>query len=127
MDRTLIILSEMGDIELNWDSKHDDEIKTLIEKKMAAGMIFFVIKPVLGFIPMKKKLTANWSDGQVNPDDLKTRRISVKDEHIEELFSAGKLKLSRSEETKFETVRKAKDAADVVANRCMGTRALAGG
>jgi len=85
-ERTLILLNEMGDIEISWDPEHDEKMRAVIQKKMEHGVKFFRIKD---YIILKKRVYIS------SPSELKANKISVADEDIEKLFLDGSIRFTR--------------------------------
>lgn len=119
--RSMTLLNEMGDVEIAWDEDKDDEMRAIIEKKMAEGVRFFILKPVLGsFLHTKKQVK--------KVSDIPSNHVKIMDSDIEAMFSAGKIALFRNESGgTIETAGVAKDAATVAKSRTVGVKAMQGG
>lgn len=88
VSRSCVLLTEMGDVEITWDSQHDDAMREIIARKMAEGVRFFVIKPLIGsFLHRRKQLTSI--------HDLDQNRVQIRDPDIEKMFMAGKISMFR--------------------------------
>lgn len=118
--RSCVFLNEMGDIEISWDSANDDEMRDIIAKKMAEGVQFFMIKPLLG----------SWLHRRVQLKtihDLNNQRIQIKDADIEKMFSAGKVSVFRRDGQTIETSGKAKTPEDAAKGHTVAVKPLVGG
>lgn len=119
--RSMTLLNEHGDIEIAWDSQHDDAMREIIAKKMAEGVRFFIIKPLFGSTIFMRKAQMK------TLADLNSNRVSIKDDALAAMFSAGKIAVFRSGETAIDTQGVAKTPDDVINNKTVGVRALQGG
>lgn len=120
--RSITLLNEMGDLEISWDSQNDDVMRQFIATKMAEGIRFFTLAPMLGGVIYRKKAMRTM-------DDLKENRVKVADKEVEVLFEAGKVALIRNNdgsEVKTTGIAKTPDEA-VAARRTVGVRAMQGG
>lgn len=78
MLRALTMLNESGDTTIVWTSDRDDEMEKIIEEKMAAGCIFFIIDPRFGTRePLKHA-----------GDALRNRMLAIPDESFAAFVSA---------------------------------------
>jgi hypothetical protein len=120
-ERSMTLLNEMGDIEITWDSEHDDSMREVIAKKMKEGVTFFILKPLIGSYVYRKTQLKTVSD-------LKEHRVKIADADLASMFSAGKIAMFRSPSGEIDaTGGRAKTATDVVKNRTVGVKALQGG
>ncbi len=121
-ERSITLLNDMGDIEISWDSDQDDDMRQLIAKKMAQGVRFFTLAPVLGGVLYRKKAMKTMAD-------LKENRVKVTDSDVAALFEAGKVQLTRTNDNvEVKTTGIAKTPDEVVkAKRAVGVRGLQGG
>lgn len=119
--RSCVLLTEMGDVEISWDSQHDDEMREIIAKKMAEGVRFFVIKPVIGnFFHRRTALKSI--------HDLDRNRIQIKDEDIEKMFVAGKIAMFRGNGSgQIDTTGVAETADDAVKTHTVAVKPFVGG
>jgi hypothetical protein len=102
-ERGLTLLDGMGDVELTWDSKDDERVRALIEKKMREGVTFFVIKPLIGDAIHTKRRLKDVRDLKSNSVKIKDKdvidlAVKVKDPDIAEIVSAGHARLFRANE-----------------------------
>lgn len=122
--RSLVMLNETGDTTIEWPAENDDEMLKIIEKKMAAGVSFYVIAKrqpgqrgrVAGPKPLK------------NPADaLKHRALSIKDEDLSKFVLDGKGTVVPSATAPVETVKRAKTAREVASGHSVGVQPRRGG
>lgn len=123
MKRALTILNETGDVTITWDAENDDRMVEIIERKIKAGITFFLIEPRMGGLvapdtskPLKKV-----------KDALKHRALSMKDEDFEALVAEGKAELVQTPAAPARTVRKARSAREVTGGESVGVRPMRGG
>ena len=120
--RALTILNEAGDQTLVWTEDRDAEMEEIIRKKMAEGISFFVITPrFFGLLPPKKERLGKASDAKHH------RAISIRDEDFARFCGLEGADVVKTPDEKVETVRRAKDAADVASNQSIGVKPLRGG
>jgi hypothetical protein len=119
--RHMILLTELGDIEVAWDSGNDEAMRTVIQQKMQEGVAFFVLKPVFkSSFYRKTKLT--------DIKDLKEQRVKVNDADLEKLFASGQAHLARVEGATYETGQRLKTPEAVAkAPASVGFKAMRGG
>lgn len=123
--RSLTLFDRSGDTTIAWDEERDAEIRAVIEKKMAEGVRFFIVKPRLGGLvkPKKEEIT--------DVKQIENNAVSIADEDFIKLMSANSTGIvpvdSKKETTEIEVVRAAKTATEVSTNHSIGVRPLAGG
>ena len=119
--RSMTLLNEMGDVEVTWDSKNDDAMREVIEKKMKEGVRFFILKPFPGGFLYRKTALKTM-------DQLKENRVKIGDNDVEKLFEAGKVEVVRTQSgASLETVGVAKTAKEAASKRTVGVKPLQGG
>lgn len=119
--RSMTLLNEMGDVEVTWDSKNDDAMREVIEKKMKEGVRFFILKPFPGGFLYRKTALKTM-------DQLKENRVKIGDNDVEKLFEAGKVQVIRNTSgATLETQGVAKTAAEAASKRTVGIKPLQGG
>ena len=121
--RSIILLNEMGDVEVAWASSVDDRMRTMIEKKMKEGVRFFILKPMAGGALYRKSKLRSIRD-------LKEMRVKIGDEDFEKLFAEGHVSVARAQTggRTIETERPARTADEVIqSRRAVGVRAFSGG
>lgn len=74
--RSMTLLNEMGDVEVTWDSKNDDAMREVIDKKMKEGVRFFILKPFPGGFLYRKTALKTM-------DQLKENRVKIGDNDVE--------------------------------------------
>ncbi|MBA2412697.1 MAG: hypothetical protein H0V63_07705 [Burkholderiaceae bacterium] len=123
MKRALTILNETGDVTITWEAENDELMVAVIEKKMKAGIVFFLIEPRNGGLsppdtskPLKK-----------TKDALKHRALSMKDEDFEAMVAEGKAELIKTPDAPARTVRKAATAQEVATGQSVGVQQRRGG
>jgi len=119
--RHIVLMNEMGDIEIAWDKEHDEAMRAVIEKKMQEGVRFFIIKPILhSSFHRRTRLT--------NLKELKEQKVKIEDDSLEQLFAAGKIELTRVASDAYDSGPVASTAQEVIAARsAVGVRPLKGG
>lgn len=119
--RTLTMLNELGDVEIAWDSDQDDAMRDIIARKMAEGVKFFIVKPMIG----------GWLHRRVRMNsihDLDKNRISIKDEDIEKMFVAGNIALFRRDSgERIDTERLARTPEEAASTSTVAVRQFQGG
>lgn len=121
--RALTILNETGDVTITWDAENDERMIEIIEKKLKAGITFFLIEPRMNGLvapDTSKKL-------KKVKDALKHRALSMKDEDFEAMVAEGKAELVRTPAAPVRTVRKAQTAREVASGESVGVRPMGGG
>lgn len=123
MPRALTILNETGDVTITWEEENDDRILPIIERKMKAGITFFLIEPRMG------GLVAPDTSKQLKKakDSLKHRALSMKDKDFEDMVAEGKAVLVQTPDAPARTVRKASSAREVATGESVGVRQMRGG
>lgn len=123
--RTMILLNDLGHVEIAWTSESDEAMRAVIEKKMAEGVKFFIMKPILPSIlgdrlHRQKRLKTM--------DELVQQRITVKDKDVEDLFATGKVSLYRRDSGgTVETGARVTSAAEAARSSVVGVRQFQGG
>lgn len=122
MSRALTILNEQGDQTIVWTPDRDAEMERIIEKKMAEGIVFFVIEPRFGGLtapaltPLKKV-----------EDARKHRALAIKDEDFTAFCGMAGADVVKTPEAKAKTVRKARTPKEVAQNESVGVQPMRGG
>lgn len=120
--RALTMLNESGDTTIVWTEDRDDEMRTIIEKKMAQGVTFFIVEPrFYGFLPSKKtKVT--------DPEQaLRHRALAIPDVDFARFVESGAGEAVKTPAAPARTVRKAKTAAEVATSESVGVKQMKGG
>lgn len=78
-ERSMTLLNETGDVTIAWSAAEDAKMLEMIERKMAEGYTFFIIKRRFKVFSQHKEI--------VSVADLKGRReVVLKDADAERLF-----------------------------------------
>lgn len=123
MRRAITILNETGDVTITWDEAADARMLAIIEKKMAAGISFFLIEPRMGGLvapDTSKKL-------KKSKYALKHRALSIRDGDFEGMVAAGAAELVATPPAPARTVRRARSAREVVTGESVGVQPMRGG
>jgi hypothetical protein len=117
----LILLNQTGDVCLSWGQDSEAQMKTYIEEKLAEGYIFFTIdKAFFGLVNRKRRVRST--------DDIRGDRVFLDDAKAEELFRSGAVSLVEGRDFKFDVIKKAKNASEVLSGgAALAMRPLRGG
>jgi hypothetical protein len=119
----------MGDTTITWEPDQDDDMEKIIEKKMAAGVTFYILPQrqpgQKGRVAKPKKLTAS-----TMADARKHRALSIPDADFSKFVLDGKgtampTPCDLAEDKK--SVIRAKTAKQVASGRSIGVQPRAGG
>jgi hypothetical protein len=123
MKRALTILNKTGDKTIIWDPEDDEKIISIIQKKLDAGVSFFIIKPRLGGllapdkVPLKKVR-----------DAVKHRALAIADEDFEKFVGeSATADVIKTPEARVEVVKKSKSAKEIAASESVGVQPMQGG
>jgi hypothetical protein len=117
----LTFLDETGDTTICWDEDTAATMVPIIERKMAEGYKFYIIKPV----PLTKMTRLGKAKNIAEVS--KAGSVVIKDAELEQLFLGGKIATTRGTNDNIDAVRKATSANDVATNQSVGVRAQRGG
>lgn len=118
--RSMTLLNVTGDVTITWDEENDEAMRAVIEKKMAEGVTFFLIRPRLGGLwDSKTKIT--------RVDELNGHKVAIADDDVERLFRAGTVGVTRVSDKSYEVVGRATDAKQVANGNTVAVRRMAGG
>lgn len=124
MMRTLTILNETGDVTIEWSPENDAAMLEIIERKMAAGVMFYVIPPrkpgARGRAPGPKPL-------KNAADALAHRSLSIKDADLSKFVLEGHGTVVPSPSEPVQTVKRAKTAREVATGNSVGVQPRRGG
>ena len=131
----ITFLNMTGDITITWDDANGEKIKELVRKKMAEGYTFFTMrKVVIDAIQVKRKVGIKGIDKLQNlviDDETFEQMIGEMDDRdlAESLKSGtGRLAKRRGATNQLDTVKRARDADEVLASRqALAVRPIAGG
>ena len=134
----MTLLNSTGDVTVSWDEKDEASVMALVEKKMAQGYAFFVLKPRRFGLPGSSKQKVKSLDAVrkaghvVVPDELVQEMFKQQlgDKDLEAVVEAGKARVvsaGQGGNSTFESVRRAKTATEVVRNQTVAVRQVVGG
>ena len=115
--RALTLLNESGDTTITWEEADDEKWESIIQKKMAEGFVFFIIKP-----RARKKTTLTTAK-----DAFAKRTVYIKDEDIHKLLEEGHGTVIKTPKAPPETVRRGKSAKEVASSQSVGMGQRRGG
>ena len=126
-NRTLTLLNFSGDITLAWSKEQDDLMKSLIEEKLKEGYSFFSYQENSGF----KKFFKKESEVKVQSfNDIQKREVILKnidDEEIASFVQKNKIGIYKMTKNDFDTIKRLKDATEIVKNNTVAVRPIQGG
>lgn len=119
---SMTFLDESGDVALTWDDDTRDKMIDIIQKKMDAGYIFYVIEQEQGE-PIARKIQIT------DIKQLESRSsVVIKEDDIVTLLLGGDAQIAESKVgSKITPKRKAKSAVDAAANDTVAIKARRGG
>lgn len=122
--RSLTMLNESGDTTITWEEPNDAKMLEIIERKMAAGVIFYVTPPrkpgARGRAPGPKPL-------KNAADALAHRSLSIKDADLSKFVLDGHGTVVPSPSEPVQTVKRAKTAREVATGNSVGVQPRRGG
>lgn len=120
--RATTILGEQGDVTIVWTEEEDDKMLAIIEKKMKAGVSFFIIEPrFFGLLPAKKTLVTNIEQARQH------RAIAIKDNDFAAFVESGSGDVSKTPDEPARTVRRASTAKEAASAQTVGVKQMQGG
>lgn len=123
MRRALTLLNEAGDVTIVWDEADDEKMIAIIEKKLAEGVVFFLIEPRLGGLMPPKKTALRQAD-----DALRQRAVSIHDEDVARfLETSATAETMKSPEKPVRARKRSTDPKEIAASESVGVRQLRGG
>lgn len=122
--RALTMLNENGDTTIEWDEAEDDAMRAIIERKMAAGVAFYIIAKRA---PGQRGRVAGPKLLKDAADAMKHRALSIRDEDFSRFVLEGKGTVVPTSPEPVKTVRRAKTARDVASGHSVGVRPMRGG
>ena len=135
MENSLTFLNMSGDITITWDDRNADAIKDMVRRKMEQGYTFFTMrKVVIDAIQIKRKVGKKGVDNLTNlviDDELFETMVQEMDDRdlAESLKSGtGRLAKRRGSSKELDTIKRAKDADEVIeARQALAVRPIVGG
>jgi len=120
--RAVTMLNESGDTTIVWTEDRDEEMRDIIEKKMAAGVSFFIVEPrFFGILPPKKTRVESVDDA------LKHRALSIPDEDFSRFVESGSGDAVKTPDAPVKGARRSKDAKEIAASQSVGVKPMKGG
>jgi hypothetical protein len=116
--RSLVLLNELGDVEVEWTPENDGVMRGIIQKKMDEGVRFFQVT-VRDDQALREPIR--------NVEDLVRMRINVADEDIERAFLSGQVYFRRRRGSADMAVTRVDDAAIAARTTTVGVRQFSGG
>ena len=122
--RSLTMLNACGDTTLEWDSADDAAMLQIIQRKMDAGVTFYIIAKrqpgQKGRVADPKKL--------VDPKDaIKHRALSIPDADFSKFVLDGHGRAIATPPGPIQTVKRAKNAREVASGHSVGVQPRRGG
>ena len=120
--RATTILNEAGDQTIVWTEDRDDAMVEIVRKKMAAGIVFFIIEPrFFGLLPSKRTELKN-------PDEArKHRALAIRDEDFAAFVEAGDGDVVKTPDAPVQTRKKATSPEEVAGSQSVGVKQMRGG
>lgn len=115
--RAFTMLNEDGDTTLAWTEDMDDAMEQIIQKKMDAGVTFFIIDPRLCTRQPLKRAS----------DAARHRMLAVRDEDLAKFVGEGTVDVIKTPDQPATVKRKAQTAREVVENETVGVTPRRGG
>lgn len=120
--RAVTILNECGDQTIVWTEDRDAAMVEIIRKKMAEGIVFFIIEPrFFGLLPSRKTELAKADDA------AKYRALAIRDEDFARFVGDGHGEVVKTPDAPVRNTRKAKSAEEAASTQSVGVRQMTGG
>lgn len=120
--RAVTILNEQGDQTIVWTEDRDDEMEAIIAKKMAEGIVFFIIEPrFFGLLPSKKTRLEDAGEAR------RHRALAIRDEDFARFVGEGGGEVMKTPPEKVRKTRKSTNPKEVAASQSVGVRPMQGG
>jgi hypothetical protein len=118
----MTLLNELGDLTIVWEPQNDAEMESLIQRRMDAGITFFLIEPRMGGIvaPDRKRL-------KKPADARKHRALSIPDDEVAKFVADGKAEVVPTPAAPVRKSRVSRSAKEVAAGESIGIRQRSGG
>lgn len=117
MLRAMTIFNGRGDTTIQWTPDRDGVMEALIEKKMAEGVVFFVIDPRAG---LRSRVT--------DPSQARTHRaLAIGDDDFAKFVGAGDGDVVPTPAAPAKRSRISRKPAEVAAAHSVAVRAAGGG
>jgi hypothetical protein len=119
--RSLTFLNEAGDQTLTWSADRDEEIKAIIEQKLAEGMAFYIVDPVAVEQPKRPKKLKDFEQA------LEKRALLIKDKDFAKFVGLGKAGVTKTPAGSRTGARRSKDAGEIASSQSVATKQRRGG
>lgn len=138
---SMTLLNGTGDITLTWENNEDAEIKAMIQAKIDSGYCFFIFEPRVSFLKVlgKKRKTIRdvaeikgrevvmKTNDNTNAGTILKDTFKIGDSGSDKLFKLGKVGIATVPESDYGSVRKTKDANEVMKQHTVVTAPIAAG
>lgn len=122
MTRSVTFLNEAGDTTISWTEDRDDEMQTIIEKKMAEGVTFFVVERGRGQVLTKRG--AKLDDAS---EARKHRALAIPDEDLRKFVESGAGEAVPAASAPVTKSRVSRDAKEVAKSESVAVKQRRGG
>lgn len=122
--RSLRMLNESGDTTLEWKPENDDKMLEIIQRKMDAGVTFYLIVPRK---PGQRGRVASPKPLKKVGDAMKHRALAIKDADFSKFVLDGHGVAVSSPAEPVQTTRRAKTAREVASGQSVGVMPRRGG
>lgn len=120
--RALTILNEQGDQTIVWTEDSDDRMEEIIARKMAEGIVFFIVEPrFFGLLPSKRTELQDASEAR------RHRALAIRDEDFAKFVGEGGGEVVKTPPEKVKTTRKSRNPKEVAKSQSVGVRPMQGG
>jgi hypothetical protein len=124
MQRALTMLNESGDTTISWRPENDDKMLEIIERKMAAGVIFYIIAKRT---PGQRGRVASPKPLKNAADAMKHRALAIKDADFSKFVLDGFGDAVPTPSEPAQTVKRAKTPREVATGHSVGVQPRRGG
>ena len=121
-NRVLTMLNEAGDTSISWTEDRDLEMQSIIEKKMAEGVTFFIVVRGRG-----QTLTKRGPKLEDAADASKQRSLIIPDEDLRKFVEAGSGKAVATPTGKITKSRVSRNAKEISKSETVGVKQRRGG
>lgn len=120
--RAMTLLDETGDVTIMWSEQNDDDMEAMIQRKMDAGITFFLVEPRFGgVVPPELKPLKKAADAR------KYRAISIPDDEVAKFVEDGKAEVVPTPAARVKGSRVSRSAKEIAAGESIGVRPRRGG
>jgi len=120
--RALTMLNENGDTTIVWTEDRDDEMESIIAKKMAEGVTFFIVSPrFFGLLPSKMTKIEDAAEAR------KHRALTIPDEDFAKFVESGGGDVVKTSAQPTTGSRVSRDPKEVAKSESVGVKQRRGG